>query len=120
MARPDISNFFRATNAVVNVLKGAHEHTLLHLLHSNCLPILTYACNIKDYSASDMRDCNTAVNSAYRKIFGFTDYRSIREIREAFGFDSLYLTFKKAKDAFWQNCTSHGNPIIRFIAMTIV
>ena len=25
-ARPDISSFFRATNSVLNVLKGAHEH----------------------------------------------------------------------------------------------
>lgn len=50
-ARPDISNFFRASNAILNVLSSAQEHTLLSLLHSNCVPILTYACNVKEYSA---------------------------------------------------------------------
>ena len=30
-ARPDLTSFFRATNAVLNALKGAHEHVLLSL-----------------------------------------------------------------------------------------
>ena len=53
-ARQDLSKFFRASNSVINVLTGAHEHTLLSLLHSNCVPIITYACEIKQYSASDV------------------------------------------------------------------
>ena len=89
-ARPDISSFFRATNAVINVLSGAHEHTLLTLLFTNCVPILSYACSIKHYSAADMSDCNVAVNNVFRKIFGFTEWQSIRYLREIFGFQSLY------------------------------
>ena len=61
-ARPDITNFFRASNSVIHVLTDAHEHTLLTLLHTNCVPILTYAFSIKEYSASDMSDCNVAMN----------------------------------------------------------
>ena len=72
-ARPDISSFLRATNSVLNVLNDAHKHTLLTLLYTNCLPILTYACAVKQYSASDMSDCNLAMNNAFRKIFGFRD-----------------------------------------------
>ena len=113
-ARPDISNFFRAANAILNVLSGAHEHTLLYLLHSNCLPIITYACNVKQFSAGDMSDCNVAVNSAFRKIFGFRDWRSIRDLREVFGFESIYITFKKAQDKFLQECKRHPNPTIRY------
>ena len=115
-ARPDISSFFRATNAVINVLKGAHEHTLLTLLHSNCVPILTYACAVKHYSSSDMSDCNVAMNNAFRKIFGFTDWRSIRTLRAIFGFKSLDDTFKVAQDRFLASCRSHQNPIVSFIA----
>ena len=40
-ARADLSSFFRAANAVINTLTGAHEHTLVTLLYSNCVPILT-------------------------------------------------------------------------------
>ena len=115
-ARPDISSFFRATNAVINVLKGAHEHTLLTLLHSNCVPILTYACAVKHYSSSDMSDCNVAMNNAFRTIFGLTDWRSIRTLRAMFGFKSLDDTFKVAQDRFLASCRSHTNPIVSCIA----
>ena len=115
-ARPDISSFFRATNAVINVLTNAHEHTLLYLLHTNCVPILTYACEVKQYSASDMSDCNVAVNSAFRKIFGFTDWRSIRELRDTFCFESLYVIFKRAQDKFSRKCLVHSNAFIQFLA----
>ena len=71
-ARPDLASFFRATNAVLNVLKGAKEDVLLKLLYSNCVPILTYACDVKEYSASDMSDCSIAMNNAFKKIFFFS------------------------------------------------
>ena len=83
-ARPDISSFFRATNAILNVLTGAHEQTLLTLLHANCVPIITYACEFKQYSASDMSDCHIAVNNAFRKIFGFKERQSIRVLRKIY------------------------------------
>ena len=111
-ARPDITNFYRAANSVRHVLSGAHEHTLLNLLYTNCVPILTYACDIKEYSAADMSDCNIAMNNALRKIFGFRDWRSIRTLREVFNFKSLYDIFKLAKDRFLISCSHSHNPII--------
>ena len=115
-ARPDISSFLRATNSVLNVLNDAHEHTLLTLLYTNCLPILTYACAVKQYSASDMSDCNLAMNNAFRKIFGFRDWRSIRDLRKMFNFSSIYEIFIVAQDRFFESCCTHHNPIINFIA----
>ena len=88
-ARPDLSSFYRATNAVINVLTGAHEHVLVNLLYTNCVPVLTYACSVKQYSASDMSDCTLAMNNALRKVFGLKDWRSIRTLRQEFGFKCL-------------------------------
>ena len=116
-ARQDLSKFFRATNSVISVLTGAHEHTLLSLLHSNCVPILTYACEVKQYSVAEMSDCNLAINNVYRKIFGFKDWRSIRELREVFNFPSIYVTFQKARDRFERSSHSHHNPIIRQLSL---
>ena len=118
-ARPDISSFFKASNAILNVLTGAHEHTLLTLLHTNCVPILTYACAIKQYSATDMSDCNIAVNNAFRKIFGFKEWQSIRVLREVYGFRSLYDTFRTAQERFISACRSHENPIVKLIVFAI-
>ena len=77
-ARNDLSSFFRAANSVINVLRDAHEHILLTLLYTNCVPILSYASSIKQYSATEMSNCNVAINNVLRKIFGFTQWQSIR------------------------------------------
>ena len=114
-ARPELSSFVRATNAVLNVLQGAHEHTLITLLYSNCVPTLTYACAVKEFSATDMSDCNTAMNNVFRKIFGFTDWRSVRALRKIFDVKSLYVIFKETKDRFLASCRSHHNPIVKLI-----
>ena len=114
-ARSDLSSFFRASNAITSTLRGAHEHTLLTLIYSNCVPIISYACAVKQYSAREMSECNTAINNALRKVFGFTEWQSIRTLREAFGFPSIYETFKKAETSFLNSCRYHSNPVIRFL-----
>ena len=115
-ARQDIASFFRATNSIMNSLPGAHEHTLVILLTSNCLPILTYACSVKEYSASEMTSCNTAVNNALRRVFGFTRWESIRSLRGVFGVKSLYDIFKTTQDKFNISCRTHHNQTVAFIA----
>ena len=115
-ARPDLTSFFRAANAILNVLKEASEDVLVKLLQSNCLPILTYACEVKEYSASEMSDCNVAVNNAFRKIFGFRDWRSIRVLRDNFNIESIYISFKRAKDKFMSLTCHHPNPIIKYLS----
>ena len=49
-ARPDLASFFRASNAVLNVLKGAKEDVLLKLLYSNCVPIIEGSCRSRKKS----------------------------------------------------------------------
>ena len=114
-ARPEISSFFRAANSILRTLDGAHEQILVNLLYSNCVPILTYACDVKEFSARDMSDCNVAVNNALRKVFGFSTWQSIRVLREIFGFQSLYEIFKSAQDRFISQSRSHSNPILSFL-----
>ena len=116
VARPDLSSFYRASNSILHSLPGAHEHTLVTLLYCNCLPILTYACSVKEFSASEMSNCNLAVNNALRRVFGFNRWESIRSLREVFGMKSLYEIFKTSQDRFLRNCISHLNPIISHIA----
>ena len=115
-ARPALSSFYRAANSILGTLKGAHEHVLLNLLYTNCVPILTYACAVKEYTNSEMSDCNLAINNGFRKIFGFSHWQSIRQLRETFGIKSLYVIFKEAQDKFIHSCPSHPNPIVRFIS----
>ena len=115
-ARPDLNSFFRAVNSIIGALKGAHEHVLLSLIYTNCVPILSYASAVKEYSNSEMSDCHVAMNAALRRIFGFKQWQSIRLLREAFGFESLFTIFKKAQDKFLHSCKSHANTTVNFLS----
>ena len=116
LARNDLTSFCRAANSVIYVLRDAHEHILLTVLYTNCAPILSYASSIKQYSAAEMSSCNVAINNVLRKIFGFTQWQSIRVLRQAFGFQSIYEIFKKSQDRFAASCLTHHNPIVSFLA----
>ena len=111
-ARYDVVNFFQATNAITTALNEAHEHTMLHLIYSNCVPILTYASNVKLLSSDEMLQCSKALNDALRRVFGFRYWRSIRVLREIFKFKSITDIFRNNQRRFHENCTTHSNPVI--------
>ena len=84
----------------------------MRLLYSNCVPILTYACAVKDYSAADMLRCHVALNNAIRKIVSFAVWQSIRHVRMSYGFDSIYELFEKAKCKFRKSASKSSNSVI--------
>ena len=63
-----------------------------------------------------MTSGNTAVNSARRKVFGFSRWESIRTLREVFCMKSLYDIFKSTQEKFYGSCRAHTNHTIAFIA----
>ena len=73
----------------MHTLSGAHEHALVNLLYSDCVPILTYACDVKEFSAEDISDCNVAISNALRKVFNFSTVQSICVLCEMFGLKSI-------------------------------
>ena len=115
-ASDDLRTFYRASNSILNVLLKPDKDVLMHLLTTNCVPILSYACSIKSFSARDMSDCNTAMNNAIRKIFTFKRWESIRSLREAFGLKSIYEIFSEARKKFLDNLVRHPNSILRILS----
>ena len=87
----------------------------MNLLYTNCVPVITYACNVKDFPAKDMRDLNTAINDAIRKIFTFNRWESVRDLRDGCCLKSIYEIFAIAKQRFSHSLISHHNSIIRFL-----
>ena len=87
----------------------------MQLLYTNCVPIIAYACDIKCYSARDMRDCNTALSDAIRKIFSFNRWESVRTLRESCGMKSLYEIFAISKRKFDDSILVHPNSVLRHI-----
>ena len=114
-AQSELLSFYRASNSVLNVLSGAHKRVLMSLLYSNCVPVLTFNSSVKQFSSSQMSDCNIAINSAIRKIFGYQRWESVRHLREEYGHKSIYELFKTAEIRFLTLCEVHCNPIVRFL-----
>ena len=50
------------------------------IFYSNCVPKLTFGAPVKEPSASEMNQMNVALNTAIRRIFGFRQWQSIRQI----------------------------------------
>ena len=59
---------------------------------------------------------NVAVNNVIRRIFGFRQRQSIRQLREFYGFQPIELMFEKAKKHFYRELTNHSNGTLRFLS----
>jgi len=49
-------------------------------MESHCLPILLYATECIDLKASQIKELNSWWNSVYRKIFGYNNWESVKEL----------------------------------------
>ena len=81
----DLAKYYRATNAILRAVNRPSEEVLMTLLYSCCMPILSYACSVKEYPPRQMQEFTTATNDALRFIFGYHRWESIRSLRESFG-----------------------------------
>ena len=50
-ATTTIRSFYCAANSVLNNRVKPDKHVLMQLFYSNCVPIISYACAVKEYSA---------------------------------------------------------------------
>ena len=116
----DLAKFYRATNSILRAASKPSEEVLSHLLYTCCIPILSYASAVKEYTSRQMQDCTTAVNDAFRFIFGYNRWESVRTLREALGYKSLIDIFHRSKRKFDASVISHHNPVISHIARNVV
>ena len=108
----DLRAFYRSSNSILNHLQSTDESISMQLLYSHCVPCLTYACCVKEYSAKQMTECSVALNDAIRKIFTFNRWESVRSLREGFGYKSLTEMFANARKKFLDSLSRHKNVTI--------
>ena len=83
----------------------------MQLLFSNCVPKLTFGAAVKVLNASETNQFNVAFNTAVRRIFGFRQWQSIRQLREVYGFSSIEAMYEKIKRKFHANLVSHDKTL---------
>ena len=84
-----------------------------------CIPIvsiLSYACAVKQYSSSEMHDCNVAINNAIWKIYSFGYNESVRHLREDCGLGSIYEIFHIARSKFHDSAFTSSNDIVCYLS----
>ena len=111
-----IRSFHRAANSIFYSKVKPNNEVLMKLLYTNCVPIITYACAVKVFSAADMTRCHVAINNAIRKIFSFHVWQSIRHIRISYGYSSIYEIFSSAKAKFLASAPTSSNSIVSHLS----
>ena len=114
-ARKALSTFYCSANTILNISNKPSEQIMMHLLYSNCVPGLTYACEIRRHSSEEMQKMNTALNDCIRRIFSFNRWESTRTLRKSFGYGSITDIFAKRSASFNQQLTTTCNPILKFL-----
>ena len=85
---------------------------MMKILYTICVPTLLYACNVKEYSGSEVIDFNTAVNDAVRKIYSFNRWESVRHLRIEQGYESIHEMFYRQRESFSRQLPLIGNSFI--------
>ena len=112
----DLCGFFASANSILNSMVKPKENVLIRLLYSNCVPRLTYGAAIKDLNSSEKQQLNVAINNAVRRIFGFRQWQSIRQLREFYGFKPIEVIFAESRQRFLKALPGHRNGILRHLS----
>ena len=107
-----LCSFRCSANTIINVLNGPSNKVMLKLLYSNCVPIMTYACEIRLHSSREMMDMDIALNDCIRKIFTYDRWESTRFLRLSHGYDSITEICANRKASFTRALPDTGNPIL--------
>jgi len=81
--------FYTACNSILTFCKHDDEMVKLHLVKSYCLPLLSYCIGALYIANRDVQLLGVCWNDAYRKIFGYNLWESVRDLPIACGQESF-------------------------------
>ena len=118
-SRKSLAAFLCSANTILNVLNKPSEVVLMQLLYANCIPILTYCCEIKKFNGREMTNMDVALNDCIRKIFSYNRWESTRALRRALGYDSVTEIFSKRKTSFFANLFRTQNSVLMLLQSSL-
>ena len=111
-ARKHLSAFYCSANTILNVLHGPSVKVQMNLLYTNCVPLLTYACDVRKHSSAELTQMEVAVNDSIRKIHTYNRWESTRFLRMSLGYDSITEIFAKRSKSFLKKIRFTKNPVL--------
>ena len=110
-----LRNFRCSANTIFNASIKSSESVSMKLLYAICVPNLTYACEVLNYSSNQMQPMNVAINDCIRRIFGHNRWESVRFLRQELGYPSLTDIFRSRARNFHRFMYLLGNPTLDFL-----
>ena len=118
--RSALSSFYRSANSILSSLRKPNEMILMNLLYSNCVPCLTYASEVVEFTNSEMHACNVALNDSIRRIYSYNRWESTRSLRQQLGFPSICEIFHSRQKAFLtKNALLRNQVIVKLTALVV-
>ena len=111
-AKKHLSAFYCCSNTILNVLHGPSVNIQMKLLYANCVPKLTYACEVRKHTSREVIQMEVAVNDSIRKIYGYNRWESTRFLRESLGYKSITETFADRRNSFLEKLQLTRNPVL--------
>ena len=110
-----LRNFRCSANTIFNASIKSSESVSMKLLYAICVPNLTYACEVLNYSSNQMQPMNVAINDCIRRIFGHNRWESVRFLRQELGYPSLTDIFRSRARNFHRFMYLLGNRTLDFL-----
>ena len=115
-SKKPLASFYGSANTILNVLHKPSERVLMHSLYANCVPKLTYACEIRSHSSREMIQMDVALNDAIRRIFTFNRWESVRFLRMEFKYPCLVRIFANRSNQFFERIPLLRNSTLSSLA----
>lgn len=105
--------FFVAVNTILSKCKYSTDVVKLELMESHCLPILLYGLEGLNLNAAQMKDINSWWNAVYRKIFGYNQWESVKEVIYFMGRLDVHHLLNMRRLLFLKRLTLCNNKVMK-------
>src|SRR5438132_44037 len=107
-----VRKFYSSCNSILHKTANIDEMAKLQLLEANCLPILTYALPAMKLRQEQLKEMNKAWNCAYRKIFGYNMWESVKPLILGLGkLDFIHIRLKLYINFLISNINSNNQTL---------
>ena len=103
------NKFFRAFNCIFGRVGRSNIAVIVHLMSTQCLPILIYGCEVTRLSKYDCSRIRNSYDFAFMKIFATTDIAIIRSCQFYLGILPLKYQLDICKYTFLKKTVAYHN-----------
>ena len=109
-----IRKFYRCANGIFRIEGQSDDEVMLSLVHSHCIPILTYGMELVSFS--DYREkskIRKAYNSLFRRIYGYRTFESVTDLQLSLGRPTWEMLLEDMKINFYDRLSqcSAASPV---------